>query len=84
MSTSFCATGAQISTLGKANIQAMPHADIHNQKKFWTGPSALKVEMPEIINDIIADKMSGNKILCAVIILHSKISIQGHCKIISK
>ena len=84
MSTSFYATGVQINILGKANIHAIPHADIHNEKKFWTGPSALKVEMPEIINDIIADKMNGNEIIFIIIALYCMISIQGHCKVISK
>jgi hypothetical protein len=84
MLTSFCTRGVQINTLGKANIHAIPYADIHNEKKFWTGPSALKVEMPEIINDIIVDKMNGNEIIFIIIALYCMISIQGYCKVISK
>ena len=65
--TSFCAIGAQTRTLGKANIHAIIQADIHMEKKFSTKPNAFKVVIPEIRNDIIQDRINGNKSVAAFI-----------------
>jgi hypothetical protein len=59
--TSFWAMGAQINTLGNANIHATIHADIHTEKRLSMKPTVFNVVIPAIRNDIMQDKMSGNK-----------------------
>jgi len=53
--------GAQINTLGNANIHATIHADIHTEKRLSMKPTVFNVVIPAISNDIMQDKMSGNK-----------------------
>jgi len=49
--------GAQINTLGNANI----HVTIHAEKRLSMKPTVFNVVIPAIRNDIMQDKMSGNK-----------------------
>jgi hypothetical protein len=55
--------GAQIITLGKANSHAMIQADIHKPKKLGIKPTAFKVVIPEMRQDIMPDKMNGKSSL---------------------
>jgi hypothetical protein len=60
--TSRLASGAIKVTEGKATNQDASHDPIHTLKKWGSKPTALKVATPEIMKDMMADKMMLNRI----------------------
>ena len=55
------ANGAIKVTDGKATNQDANHDPIHTLKKWGSNPTALKVATPEMMKDMMADKMILNR-----------------------